>query len=331
MKNLFIIGTPLQLINALEAIHHFKLENNVLVLIYRSRESNKEQIEAILDLHKWSEIIEIPYRSTSSLIKYVQLVRHLQKHVYDYVFTAKLDVVSKIVLPNVKKEKVFILDDGTTTIPLYEKYIKLNKLNKYNFKELRFLFFGLKVKIKDKINIFTYFDLEATDSSEIVKNNLDYLRLTYINENDKESFVRDEEVIYFIGQPIGLLDINLYKQSVEAVIKKYNKKVIYIPHRGENTDNESIFSSIDKKYFEFLIIGMPIELYFLYNKIYPAHIISYYSTAVTTLGLLYEDCKSNYIQLPLDKINVEKYNDDHKYFYEWFDKNKILTFDDLNI
>jgi len=332
MKNLFIIGTPLQLINAIEAVKYFKLENNILVLVHRSRESNKKQMQEIIDLYEWEEIIEIPYSSTSSMLKYVKLVKYLKTYVYNYIFIAKLEVIPKLVLPNVKKEKVFLLDDGTFTIAIYEKQIKNNILNKYNFKELRFLFFGLKIKIRDTINLFSYFDLEPSNGNEVIKNSLDYLRETYLQESMLKDFSKDDEVIYFLGQPLeALIDTELYKNSVESIIRKFNKKVIYICHRGESKETQDILSTIDKSSFELLDIGMPVELYFLYNKIYPTHIISYCSTAVTTVEMLYEDCKSNYIQMRVNEGNRKKYNVDHKYYYETFDKSRILTFDELGI
>ncbi len=332
MKNLFIIGTPLQLINAIEAVHHFKLKNNILILVHRSRESNMKQMQEILDLHPWDEIIEIPYSSNSSLMKYVKLVKDLKNHAYGYLFMAKLEVVPKLLLANLNKQKVFLLDDGTLTIAIYEKYIRTNKLNKYNFKELRFLLFGLKVKIRDTINLFSLFNLSQANSNEVVKNNLDYLRETYLNTEARKEFKKDEDTVYFLGQPLdSLIDIREYKQSLEAVIKKYNKKIIYICHRGESKQTQDLLSTIDKDYFELLDIGMPVELYFLFNKIYPSQIISYCSTAVTTVDLLYNECKSNYIQMPVTEENEKNYNVDHKYFYAWFDKSKILSFTDLNI
>ena len=44
-KNLIIIGSPLQLINAVEAVHFFKLENIVLVITFNGLLINNIQIE----------------------------------------------------------------------------------------------------------------------------------------------------------------------------------------------------------------------------------------------------------------------------------------------
>lgn len=324
MKNLFIVGTPLQLINAIEAINHFKLENNILVIVHRSLEANRNQIDEIRNLYKWEKIIDIEYSKHSSLLRYVQLVKYLKKYIYKYIFFPKLEVVPKIVIANVKKEKVFLLDDGGLTVTIYEKFIKTNKLNKYDLKELRFLLFGLKIKIRDKINLFTYFDLEPVNGIEVIKNNLTYLK------NKVKDAKRDDDVIYFLGQPIStLINDASYRNSLKNIIEKYNKKVIYIPHRGETRDKIDYLSALDNSMFSIQDIGMPVELFFLNNNLYPHHVISYYSTALTTLALIFEDSIINYIKIPENSSNKVAFEKSLRKYYKLLDKDKVLTPQDL--
>lgn len=293
LQNLFIIGTPLQLINAIEAVKYFELENNILILIHRSRESNKTQMQNILNSYQWKEIIEIPYSKNSSFLQYIKLVKYLKAHTYKYIFTAKLEIVPKIVIANTTKEKVFLLDDGTLTIDIYEKQIKLNKINKYDLKELRFLPFGLKIKIRDIINLFTYFDLKPIGNMEIFKNELIFLRTTHLENANK-----DDDVIYFLGQPAQrYVDDEDYINSIFNLIKLHNKKIFYIPHRGESAKIKDIFLSANNPMLEVLNTNMPIELYFLENKIYPLHFIAYYTTALITLNFMYPKSCVEYITI----------------------------------
>jgi len=326
MKNIFIIGTPIQLLNSIEAVKHFNLKNNILVIVYRSLAANKSQMKDIIDLYEWEEVIEIEYSSNSSLLRYVELIKYLKKYTYKYVFISKLEVIPKLVMPNVKKEKVFLLDDGTMTILIYEHNIKTKQLNKYNFRELRFLLFGLKVKIRDKINLFTYFDLEPVHGIEVVKNNLLFLK-------DKiKDAQKDDGIIYFLGQPISnLIDDELYRSSLEGIIKKYNKKLIYIPHRGETKEKLDYLSEIDNALFIIKNVDMPIELFFLNNNIYPQHVLSYYSTAVTTLNLIYENSIINYIKIPENSKNKLKFDSYLRRYYEIFDDDKTLELQDLGL
>jgi len=120
LNNLFIVGTPLQLLNAIEAAEHFKLENNILVIVHRSLEANRTQIDAIRSLYEWKEVIDIEDSKNSSILKYINLVKYLKKDSYKYIFIPKLEVVPKLVIANVEKEKVFLLDDGVLTISIYK-------------------------------------------------------------------------------------------------------------------------------------------------------------------------------------------------------------------
>ena len=114
------------------------MENNVLIIVHRSLKANRVQIDAIRDLYPWKHIIDIEYSKNSSILKYIRLVKDLKKDIYNYIFIPKLEVVPKLVIANVQKEKVFLLDDGVMTISLYENNIKKNYINKYDFKEIRF-------------------------------------------------------------------------------------------------------------------------------------------------------------------------------------------------
>lgn len=219
------------------------------------------------------------------------------------MFIGELGVSYKMIVANTKKEKVFLIDDGTATIMYYDRFIKHDRYNKYNFREIRFLFFGLNIKVKDKINLFTYFDLKPVHGNEVVKNRLIYFRSTYLFNIKKE-----KDVIYFIGQPADVfMDIDLYKESIEKLMIKYNKKIIYIPHRSEKKEQVQAIMSMKNQNFEIYKPAMPIELYFLYSKLYPLYIISYYSTALVTLNMLFEESRIEYIKVAKNSINEERF------------------------
>lgn len=302
LNNLFVLRSPLQIINAMEAINHFSLENNIAVVIYNRLDSNTKQMKILLETAKFDQIIHIEEVLRSKYFKYVKLIKELKKQKYNYLFVGELGISYKIIIANTVKEKVFLLDDGTATIEYYNKFIRHNKYNKYNFREIRFIFSGLKFKVKDKVNLFTYFDLESAHGIDVIKNNLSYLKSNYIKEAKK-----DNDIIYFIGQPVdGFMDIDFYKKSIEELIKRFNKRVIYIPHRSEGQEQQDNLSSIDSQQFTIKKPDMPLELYFLENGIYPTHIISYLSTALITLGVIYEECKVDFIKIPASSINKKR-------------------------
>jgi len=332
MKNLFVLKSPLQIINALEAVAHFKLSNNIFVLIYTDSLANENQMRELVNSNNIDgiEIIHVKKEFKSKFLKYVQLIKQFKKDKYNYLFLGEIGKFHKVLLANIKKEKVFLLDDGTATIKFYNEVIKTNKYNRYKFKEIRFLLFGLRVKIKDKMNLFTYFDLEPIHGIEIVKNRLENLRKNYQEQMHKHN----EDTIYFIGEPlddINVIDTNTYKNMIENLINMFKKKTIYIPHRYESNQLKKTISSIDNKLFEIKDINRPIETYFIEQKIYPKHIISCSSTALTTLGMMYEEAIVNIIKIPENDINKAYFDSFLREFYKNSDQSKMITFKDLGI
>ena len=207
-----------------------------------------------------------------------------------------------VIAANIQKEKLFLLDDGSKTVSIYKKYITDDFQVTYKIKELKFLLLGLKVKIRDKVNLFTYYDLESVNGNEVVKNHMTYFKSKYILTTKNE-----DDFIYFIGQPLNkLLSRELHKSIIEKIINRYNKKMIYIIHRGEDNASLKHLNDIDKSLFELRDLGMPIELYFLKNSIYPSSVFSFYSTALATIELIYDKCNIYYIKIPKNQHN-EKY------------------------
>ncbi|WP_151949785.1 hypothetical protein [Aliarcobacter butzleri] len=317
-KNLIIIGSPLQLINAMEAVHFFKLENVILVIAFNGLLSNNIQIEEQINRFKCEEVVKIYPSSVSKFLQYLKLIKYLQRYKYEKLFIGEFGSAFRIILANINKEKVFLLDDGTATIVDYEKSIKINKINRYSFKELRFLIFGLKIRVKDKINFFTYYNLEKLPDSEVIKNNLEYMKKDFIQNS-----IDYDDTIFFFGQPSEIfldkqeLELNLYK-----IVNKFSeKKILYIPHRAQTKDEINNIRLMNKN-IKILEINKPVEKYFLNNGIYPKHVISYVSTALTTTKILFPECNANYIKIKnpnFDLIDM-KYLD---YLYYYFEEDNI--------
>jgi hypothetical protein len=319
-KNLILAGSPLQVINALEAIYYFKLKNIVFVLKFNKMINNINQIEEqIKSLDDKIEIIRIHPVGGSKFLQYLKLIKYLQKYKFEKLFIGEFGSAFRIILANIDKEKVFLLDDGTATIVDYERSIKINKINRYSLKELRFLTFGLKIKVKDKINLFTYYNLEKLPDFEVIKNNLEYMKKDFVLDN-----IDYCDTIFFFGQPSEIfsdkkeLELYLYK-----IVNKFgDKKIFYIPHRSQTKDEINNIRLMNKN-IKILEINMPVERYFLDNGIYPKHVISYISTALTTTKILFPECTTNYIRIQKPNFNL---SDMHylDILYDYFEKDNIL-------
>lgn len=320
-KNLFIINSPLQFLNAQEAIYQFKLKNVVFVMIYNRNEKNIMQLEEQIKKINNCEVIRFYPSKGNRFLGYINLIKQLKKYQYDKIFTGELeDSNFRILIANLEKEKLYLLDEGTSTVIDYETIIKQNKLNKYSYKELRYLLVGFKIKLKDTISFFTYFDLAPLQDGEVVRNKLEYMKKDF-----KQNYIDYSNILFFIGQPRFIFaEKDEFKIILKNVIQKYkDKKILYIPHRGELNINDEI-KNIDEN-IEILELNQPIEQYFLQNGIYPKYIISCLSTALFTTKMLFEDCSVEYIQIKKPNMNLS-YMKNSSIIYNYFEKNNIVEF-----
>jgi hypothetical protein len=300
MSNLFIVRSPLQLINCLEAIEYFNIQddNNILVIIYNNTNNTNIQMDDLVKNYNWQNIIRVNQKKKKSkFFEYISLIKELKSQDYNYLFFGDFGSIYKLIIANTTKNKVWYVDDGIGTLKHYEEVIVPNKINKFTSRMFRFVLFGLKINIKDDINLFTYFDLKSLQNTKVVINNLENFRTKYMSQSTLD------DTTYLLGQPLSetnLLSEDDYFEYLEYIIDKFENKIVYIPHRTEQIGDRHKSYVNDK--FEIRDIGMPIELYFLEQKIEPYHIISFMTTAFFTLEKLYSQTKYSYIYIPSDKI-----------------------------
>lgn len=320
-KNLYIASTPLQLLNVLEAMHYFNTQNNILVIILNGVQKNTDQIEQLLANVKVDELIKIYPAKISKFTQYVKLINQLKENEYDYLFSGDFGTTQRVIIATLKKEKVYLLDDGAATINLYNKFFKNNKFNQYNLKTLRYLLFGFKIQIKEQVNLFTIFDFEPLKRIDIVKNDLSNLRSNFnVSKNNINN-----KMVYFLGQPVTCLfeKTDVYKSNIVKLSQLYsNKKIIYIPHRAEKEDTYNAILELQLKNIEICVLDKGVELYFLEQNIYPQEVISHVSTALFTLKNIYPDCISRYIPIP-HSDNPKYESKEVQEVYDYYEKTGI--------
>lgn len=310
------------MINALEAIHYFKLRNNMLVVIQNSASKNSSQMKNLIHEHNWDEIILIENKK-SKFFNYIKLIHYLKKIQFNFMIIGDLGNVTKAILANVNKKIIYYIDDGAATLKDYNNYIKVGKINKNNFKEFRYILFGLKIFVKDTINMFTYLDLEPS-KIKVINHNFNYFKNKLIKD-----FTHSEN-IYFLGQPLeGYIKEETYINYLTSLIRKFpNKKIIYMSHRSENTSQKHQVKALENDLFKFVENEMPVELYFLNNKIVPNTIISFFSSALSTLETIYNISEVYYIFIPREvSNNFYNYDNTLKPYYDTIKKNQLLLVD----
>lgn len=305
MKNLLVIFTPLQFLNALDYIKSSKEDYELLVLT-----TNKINIEQIKKLDK-NEISSYPLERFNfvhdealwfSKLAYARYAIDPKKYdaviignfnnIVGYFLSVKFDKLNK---------KVTLLDDGLATIKIYLDRNRRNLKSNQNLFGGRWLkaykkIFGIKPTKKiDRLNFYTSYDL-----CKLVESTCDQVKLIQPSTPSKNTILTDKNQVWFIGSPVvefGIIERKAFDYLLEALKKELSKRgasLYYILHRSEKEKGQGL------NYVKF---DEPLEIVFEDLKTYPQSIISFYSSALVNLASAYPSLKCSYIDL--SKIKKE--------------------------
>ncbi len=320
MHNLFIVKSPLQLMNAIEAKEYFRSKNNILVLM-NANATNDKQMQTVLALSKWDKIITYaPSNKGSTLLEQVKLIRALKKESYHYLFTGDYGTFNQVLMANLTVDDYYLIDDGTKSIEIHKQLLNPLKVSlSKKLKLLRYTLFGLKTSIQKPINFFTCYNLTQIKDEQIIPNNYDYLQSIFTPQEGQD------EVIYLLGQNIDnkWMKKGKYIEYLQKIKSHYSKKIIYMPHRHEIISDE--LKELFDENFVLQYNDIPIEIYFLEKNIYPSHIISFTSSALFNLDKIYQ--KAQIDAIIIHEKDLIKMHDFVKSCYQFFHQLDIQLID----
>jgi len=302
-KNLFVISTPWQLVNAYEAISTFNTENNVLIVGATSNPLNIRQIQALIQPSDWSLIIYLS-DNKSNFLQYAAVIKDCKKIHYDKIFI-NWNWFTQIIFSNVVFNDAYIVDDGLATITHYNE-IRLGEKKYQEFfkKKLRFILFGFKVFTSKRISFFTSFSLPNSDNIKIKHHDFQRIRGKYCTNNFQKT-----KDMFIIGQALtekNMMSQKLYNQYIAGICRYFQScNVLYIPHR----DEKNIFRYIDSfDGLEFKIIDQPLEIFLLENKTIPRAIVGLFSSVLVNIKQLLNSAENiYYVYVPNSHINTGPY------------------------
>ena len=276
--NIFIVSSPLQLMNAIEATNYFKTNNNILLLLYTDNTKVVNQMKKIVHFVQWEKIISLLL--PQKIIDKVTFTYDINNY-FKNIDTSKIDKIFvgeyrsdhvNHIVNFFKNKNIYLLDDGLAQVS-YHKEIS-NESFKVKIKRLIYSLLLYKLA-KIKYTFFTIFDIK---NEKVIKNRYGFFK----------KYIQDKEVgnsVYFIGQPLVELNIineDDYKKELSKIINFYsNKKFIYILHRRED-EKRTKKLSIELN-FEYKVFDNLIELEMITSKIVPSDFATFYSTAIVTL------------------------------------------------
>ncbi len=323
MHNIFIAASPLQLLNCIEASHHFKTKNNILLIAKEGKSKNLDQMIQLLEIYCWDKIIylDLPV-GFLKYIRYPSFIKSFLKETItmpiENIFVGAYRSMHINHLVNFLDVKnIYLVDDGVSTLS-YEKYNKSKSIKK----SIRDIIYRLMLyKTKNiKYIFFTCFYLE---NYKTIENAYDYIK-------KYKSNVTSSNMVMFIGQPLVELSVvtpKYYKEYMKKIIHYFdNQNFIYILHRGNDRNFiDGLSKELGFKYLEFDNL---IELEILQSSNIPCTIATFYSTGIYTLNKIFKNVK--YVAFRIEKEHIDQKllsSLDIESYYKEFEKSGILVED----
>lgn len=308
MSSLYIVESPFQLISAMEAKYAFPDDKHILFIRYSLEERNNKQINKLLSMSEWDEIIKVRL-SEYQILTFIDIIYKLKKitqrkeNLNNVFLSFYGPGYQRYFLANTRKNKVFLIDDGYYTLEIQRNYLSVS--NPYPFKDsiIRKLILnaaGLISDAIDTVNLFTCFNVIPAQHQCVIKHEFNFLKSIMFKKNMKV-----DENIYLLGGNWIETDY-LSKEYYLSLIRKiaqyfYPQNIVYVPHRRESSDNVNLIRSIENMQVDWF--DNPVELEFILRGIVPTCIASCFSTALITLKSIHPSTKICVFKLDDSQIN----------------------------
>jgi hypothetical protein len=293
MKSIFILNSPLQYLNAIEAIKYFKTNETTLLLKDSGSILNQEQIKN-LNL-KFGYLFNSTYKIKHqngliyNLDPYTKKLLPIFNDI-DMFFSGSIGEGLNQYLMNVlNPKKVIYLDDGTKTLRFIERE------NRFKIKNwIKKLLISKNYIDYTIINYFTaYYQSQWPEEYNVIPNDYNYL----------SSFVRNDfaldDCCYFLISPVvekGRIEPLDFKKITDNIIDIYGGNIKFILHRySDVTLMRKLLKVSNKNIIQYENI---IEVELINRKIYPKKIASFISSALLNLSFIFKDANFKCFMLP---------------------------------
>ncbi|HEY9050507.1 MAG TPA: hypothetical protein VIQ03_03115 [Gammaproteobacteria bacterium] len=317
MKNIFLVKSPLQLLNAIEAKHYFQLNDNDCFLIIMGDRKSYPQMMSLATLdHQWSSIVLMnrvglflsnPWFAKKDLGNIDKLRKSFLR---SSIFTIRrLNRLSKTIsdvervfigdnnnpfmrhfVNSVKHKDTIFLDDGTATLEIARQRLEggleraPQKLHKKVKLAAKRIFQGLKNHQADKVIFFTAYKIEVRKPDQLIINKFAYLR-------QKVRSMNTDDAVYFLGSPlseVGLMSEKSYVDQLGIVRSKYaGKDFVYVAHRRESKQKLDVIQKLLDVRVSFF--NYPVEYQFAIIGPHPEIVVSFITSALDNLNIILGD------------------------------------------
>ncbi len=282
-KNIFIVSSPMQLINLIE----YKNLNNHNLKNFKNKKfffgyTNSNEIDIMRSINRSinyneNEIVELKNNIHIVIVLFIIKIRAITYRLnlliigdYNNYLFNQFYKISK---------KVIILDDGTNIFN-FNKFFKLDKAN---------------------TEIFTMFEKKQFNNIQTNENKYQYLKSKLKKLNVTKSLF----ILGSAGIEKKFISPKKYAKILKTVKMKYkNYKIYYFPHPKEQKKNLQKLS-----FLNILNPGTTIEIYLIKKNLKPSLIIGFNSTAFFSLKKIFGK------KIKLLNYNFLKYPKKQKEFF----------------
>jgi hypothetical protein len=294
-KKFVLINSPFQYINFYEYSKRHTIYSDVPVLIGFCDDDTENQIQSV-NKNLFLKNENVFYLKRLFYINFFHFLLYLKKKITGFDECIIGDINYYLFKEFYKhSKKNIILDDGTSSLEIFTKK---------NFKENTKFFTIFKNK-KNKIYL---------------KNNFFFLK-----KNIKK-IQRKEKSVYILGTVLlvhKIISKRMLTNFIKLICARYkNHKIYYICHRLEKNFNFLIGNNI-----ELIRPALPIELKIISKELIPDIIISFYSTSLFSLKLIYNrNIRLYNFSFSLNKILNKKFAYKYKLIQQQLYKHGITNF-----
>jgi hypothetical protein len=311
IRAVFLIKSPLQLLNAMEARHHFGLAGEECLLLNLADRKSRCQIEAMirhscawpctqyvsdLPLFYGDSLSDFPAAGLfypllrSRVLAFRRLSRLAQcLGEVEQIFIGDYRELPMRHLANILPHReTVLLDDGTATLTIAESRLRGSDQGRplSFFKQLKCWLkrqiLGLRSQELEALTFFSVYHVRMRPSDRLVVNTYSYLRQKMANE----AGVRD---VYFLGSPLieaKIMGKAEHLAHLAAVRKHFSgDRLVYIAHRRESRSwLQQVEAEIgfEVRHFEF-----PIEYQIAMVGPRPRVLASFISSALGNCQLIF--------------------------------------------
>jgi hypothetical protein len=354
--NVYIVETPLQLLNAIEARHFFNFKNNQLIIRVGGTGFPQMMLKSMVDDNHWDRVTYFSFNNKDIQFKSNLLggkcSNLINGYMYDYQKSTNRRMINNISfsvgkIDNIflgnylfgkqlymrhfantsEHKKTYLLDDGTDVLLINnyrarktsESESDLNISKQSGLKWiLRNILFDWDNTEADSVIFFSAYDIDVGNNDKLIRNEYKYIR-----SNIEKGTTND--CVYFLGQ--CMVQDNCMKEEVYfEYLKKvcmyfHDKTIYYIPHPRESENIiRRISESIGMKVRKF---DVPIEYAMSIKGNTPGILASFFCSALQNCKIIYGDSiviKCIFIK----QEHMSVYNELARNTYKYYSKNTSI-------